>query len=71
MFLRYYSNSVQGYLHRTFALKEWSKFQKGVPIPLERALAAYDMFILHDSEGDFEFVGDASLTACRTLLSQT
>ena len=56
---RYYSNSVLGYLHRTFALKEWSKFQKGIPTTLERALAAYDMFILHDREGDFDFVGQA------------
>jgi len=58
---------VQGYLHRNSALQEWAKFQKGVPTTLERALAAYDMFILHDGEGDFDFVGQASLTALRPL----
>jgi len=47
---------VLGYLHRTLAIKEWSKFKDGDPITLERALAAYDMFVLHDREGDFNYV---------------
>lgn len=60
---------MRGYLHRTFALKEWSKIREGERVTLERALAAYDMFILHDREGDFEFVGQAFLIAFRALLN--
>ncbi|KAI9871733.1 MAG: hypothetical protein M1830_002521 [Pleopsidium flavum] len=55
---RYYSDSVLGYLHRTLAIKEWSKFKVGESVTLERALAAYDMFVLHDREGDFSYISD-------------
>lgn len=40
------------YIHRSKALAVWSKLAKGEEIPLEVALGAYDMFILHDNIGD-------------------
>lgn len=38
------------------AIEEWAKLKDGASISLERALAAYDMFVLHDRNGDFEDV---------------
>jgi hypothetical protein len=38
------------------AIKEWSKLQKREDIALERALSAFDMFVLHNRQGDFEEV---------------
>jgi hypothetical protein len=38
------------------AIEEWVKLKAGKSVPLERALAAYDMLVLHDREGDFDDV---------------
>lgn len=38
------------------AVKEWSKLNNGEFVPLERALAAFDMFVLHERDGDFQDV---------------
>ena len=38
------------------AIQEWSDLAQRKEVPLERALAAYDMFILRDREGDFDEV---------------
>lgn len=38
------------------AIEEWAKLQDGQEVPLERALAAFDMFILREGEGDFDDV---------------
>lgn len=35
------------------AIKEWMKLNDGDAVPLERALAAFDMFVLHERDGDF------------------
>ncbi|MCJ1390840.1 hypothetical protein MMC18_003701 [Xylographa bjoerkii] len=51
---RYYSDAVLGCLHRIMAVREWSRLQAQEDISLERALGAYDMFVLHDREGDFD-----------------
>ncbi|KAK4694902.1 F-box protein 21, partial [Lecanoromycetidae sp. Uapishka_2] len=53
---RFYSDAVLGTLHRTMAIKEWVKLKDGEPVPLERALAAFDMFVLHGRRGDFDEV---------------
>jgi len=53
---RFYSDAVLGTLHRTMAIKEWVKLKDGEPVPLERALAAFDMFVLHGRKGDFDEV---------------
>lgn len=63
---RYYSNAVLGHLHRKMAVEEWMKLKDGSPVPLERALAAFDMFVLHNREGDFDDV-----TACLDRLTQS
>ena len=49
---RYYSDAVLGVIHRSMAIREWAKLKEGQPIPLERALAAFDQFVLHDRVGD-------------------
>ena len=57
---RYYSDAVLGSLHRKMAIQEWVKLKDGVSVPLERALAAYDMLVLHDRNEDFNDVGRSS-----------
>ncbi len=38
------------------AIREWTKLNDGDVVPLERALAAFDMFVLHERDGDFHDV---------------
>ena len=38
------------------AIKEWTKLNNGEIVPLERTLAAFDMFVLHERHGDFQDV---------------
>ena len=38
------------------AIKEWAKLSNGGTVPLERALAAFDMFVVHERDGDFHDV---------------
>lgn len=38
------------------AIREWVKLRDGDVVPLERALAAFDMFVLHKGDGDFHDV---------------
>ena len=54
---RYYSDAVLALLQRTCAVEEWSSLQRGHEVSLERALAAFDMFVLQQRKGDFDEVG--------------
>jgi hypothetical protein len=54
---RYYSDAILGCLHRSIAMREWSKLKAARQVDLERALVAFDLFILHDRKGDFDEVG--------------
>ncbi|KAI9822917.1 MAG: hypothetical protein M1832_002942 [Thelocarpon impressellum] len=56
---RYYSDAVLGSLHRTMAIDVWRELSLGVPGSLERCLAAFDMFVLRDREGDLDEVSSA------------
>jgi F-box protein 21 len=38
------------------AITEWMKLKNGEAVPLERALAAFDLFVLHGRKGDFNEV---------------
>ncbi|KAI1478526.1 hypothetical protein F4774DRAFT_385159 [Daldinia eschscholtzii] len=67
---RYYACSVLDSIHRSLAIEEWAKYQKfaarridedtpnserlNCGMRLERALGAFDMFMLHDNEGDLD-----------------
>ncbi|KAI2622696.1 hypothetical protein GGS26DRAFT_567287 [Hypomontagnella submonticulosa] len=67
---RYYSCSVLDSIHRSLAVEEWAKYQRyaarhidedtpnserlNCGMRLERALGAFDMFMLHDNEGDLD-----------------
>ncbi|KAI1130139.1 hypothetical protein F5Y10DRAFT_236283 [Nemania abortiva] len=67
---RYYSCTVLDSIHRGLAIEEWAKYQRytarrlapNTPnverlnggMRLERALGAFDMFMLHDNEGDLD-----------------
>ncbi|KAJ9666541.1 hypothetical protein H2201_003464 [Coniosporium apollinis] len=51
---RYWSQATLNTIHRTMAIEEWEKLQKGQDVPLERALGAFDMFVLDTREGDFD-----------------
>ncbi|KAH8819596.1 Hemimethylated DNA-binding protein YccV like-domain-containing protein [Xylogone sp. PMI_703] len=49
---RYYANAVLDHIHRSKALEEWWILASGDYVPLERALGAFDLFVLHDQPGD-------------------
>ncbi|KAL9615513.1 MAG: hypothetical protein Q9167_000026 [Letrouitia subvulpina] len=51
---RYYSSAVMGCLHRAMAVKEWNDLRNGQPVPLERALTGFDIFISQDHTLDFD-----------------
>lgn len=67
---RFYSCNVLDSIHRSIAIEEWAKYQKHAArldssnmtytdrlrcgMKLERALGAFDMFVLHDNEGDMD-----------------
>ena len=53
---RFYSNAVLDHVHRSQALEEWWRLSKGDSVSLERALAAFDLFVLHDEYGDLQEV---------------
>jgi len=38
------------------AIKEWVRLKDGETVSLERALVAFDMFVLHGRQGDFDEV---------------
>lgn len=42
---RYWINEALGSIERTIALQEWKKLADREPVPLERALGAFDLFI--------------------------
>ncbi|KJZ72408.1 hypothetical protein HIM_08211 [Hirsutella minnesotensis 3608] len=59
---RYYSNSLLDSIHRSIAIEEWHRLRQDRDLPdahiagvrLERALGAFDMFVLHDQFGDLD-----------------
>ncbi|KAF4589328.1 F-box protein [Ophiocordyceps camponoti-floridani] len=59
---RHYSNALLGTIHRSIAIKEWRQLRRDRDSPdarvagvrLERALGAFDMFVLHDQPGDLD-----------------
>ncbi|KAI0023483.1 hypothetical protein F4780DRAFT_84229 [Xylariomycetidae sp. FL0641] len=67
---RYYACTALDSIHRSLAIEEWAKYQRyaarrldenpldktrlNCGMQLERALGAFDMFMLHDNEGDLD-----------------
>ncbi|KAI1498437.1 F-box domain-containing protein [Biscogniauxia marginata] len=67
---RYYACTVLDSIHRSLAIEEWAKHQRHAArhidddtpnsdrlncgMKLERALGAFDLFMLHDNEGDLD-----------------
>lgn len=51
---RYYSAAVVGCLHRAMAVEEWARLRDGQHVSLEKALEAFDMFVVDDSEEDLD-----------------
>ncbi|KAG8669956.1 hypothetical protein FPOAC1_009359 [Fusarium poae] len=62
---RYYSNSLLDSIHRSLAIEEWYNIQQAsrnnnrqpANLSLERALGAFDLFVLHDQPGDLDDIG--------------
>ncbi|KAK4216350.1 hypothetical protein QBC37DRAFT_417010 [Rhypophila decipiens] len=55
---RYYANSALDSIHRGIAVDVWSKYQSN-PLStrgLDRALGAFDMFVLHDQLQDLDYI---------------
>ncbi|KAG5287103.1 F-box domain-containing protein [Histoplasma ohiense] len=55
---RYHSNAILGCLHRTMAIPVWNRLRNNEDVSLERALGAFDMFVLEDGPGDFNDISD-------------
>ncbi|KAK4124152.1 hypothetical protein N657DRAFT_617048 [Parathielavia appendiculata] len=55
---RYYANSALDSIHRGVAVELWSRYQGRALSSegLDTALAAFDMFVLHDQEQDLDYV---------------
>lgn len=53
---RYYARALLTCLHRSIAVPEWAKLRRGEPVALERALAAFDLFIPESGFGDLDQV---------------
>ncbi|GAO16572.1 hypothetical protein UVI_02019900 [Ustilaginoidea virens] len=59
---RYYGNAVLDSIHRSIAVEEWYRLRldhdsldaQAASRRLERALGAFDMFVLHDQPGDLD-----------------
>ncbi|KAJ1324258.1 F-box protein 21 [Microdochium nivale] len=67
---RFYSCTILDSIHRSLAIEEWAKYQDhaastilhsasdaanwNAGMQLERALGSFDMFMLHDDEGDLD-----------------
>ncbi|EKG10770.1 F-box domain cyclin-like protein [Macrophomina phaseolina MS6] len=56
---RFWSSAILTTIHRSIAMEEWCKLRKGESRSLERALGAYDMFVLDSDEGagDLDMIG--------------
>ena len=46
------------------AIREWVKLSNGETVPLERALAAFDMFVVRERDGDFHDVCIQEIVIC-------
>ncbi|KAI5919745.1 F-box domain-containing protein [Camillea tinctor] len=71
---RYYACTALDSIHRSLAIEEWAKYQRHAArrmddeastsdklscgMRLERALGAFDMFMLHDNEGDLDEISE-------------
>ncbi|KAJ4421518.1 hypothetical protein N0V85_000168 [Neurospora sp. IMI 360204] len=56
---RYYANSALDSIHRGMAVEVWSKCYETGTDPysgLDRALGAFDLFVLHDQPQDLEYI---------------
>ncbi|TWU78124.1 hypothetical protein ED733_007335 [Metarhizium rileyi] len=59
---RYFSNAILDSIHRSIAIEEWYRLSldreslpaQAAALRLERALGAFDMFVLHDQPGDLD-----------------
>ncbi|KAJ5692066.1 hypothetical protein N7462_001489 [Penicillium macrosclerotiorum] len=56
---RYYARALLTCLHRSIAVPEWARLARGEPVPLERALGAFDLFIPESGFGDLEEIKDS------------
>jgi F-box protein 21 len=54
--VRFYANTALDHLHRGIALEQWWRLSRGDSIALDRALGAFDLFVLHDRPGDLHEV---------------
>lgn len=62
--LRYYGNALLDSIHRSIAVEEWHRLRldrdsleaQVAGVRLERALGAFDLFVLHDQFGDLDDV---------------
>ncbi|KAL8832412.1 MAG: hypothetical protein Q9191_000284 [Dirinaria sp. TL-2023a] len=52
----YYSATIVGCLHRAMAVQEWARLRDGQHVSLEKALEAFDMFVVDDPKEDLDGV---------------
>lgn len=64
---RHYAGAILGSIHRAIAVQQWFQVSNSnstdpfnIQPSLEKSLAAFDLFVLHDQPGDLNEVGDDS-----------
>ncbi|RDA85580.1 hypothetical protein CP532_5374 [Ophiocordyceps camponoti-leonardi (nom. inval.)] len=81
---RYYSHTLLGSIHRSIAIEEWHQLRQDrdsldvhvAGVRLERALGAFDMFVLYDQPGDLDDISQmledraAEFRACHPNLDE-
>jgi F-box protein 21 len=55
---RYYSNAILERIQRERAIMAWKDLSSGMPVPLERALGAYDLFTRTGEDVGFDVISD-------------
>ncbi|KAJ4405143.1 hypothetical protein N0V91_005505 [Didymella pomorum] len=53
---RYYANATLERIHREVAINVWKDLHEGKPVPIDRALGAYDMFARSGEDVDFDLI---------------
>lgn len=53
---RYYANAVLERIQREMAINVWKDLYSGKPVPIERALGAYDLFARTGADVDFDVI---------------
>ncbi|KAJ6783996.1 hypothetical protein PWT90_06907 [Aphanocladium album] len=74
--VRHFAGAALGSIHRSIAVQQWFQVTNSNPTDpfykkpsLEKSLAAFDLFVLHDQRGDLNEVGQIALSLFVSILT--